>query len=84
MLFRSLAYWLTAGSLAFASAIPASLVERQDGACTNTARTRSCWSDGYSISTDFDAKAPPAGTTVTVRTLHLAVATSTNVQKVQS
>ncbi|KAJ4380695.1 laccase, multicopper oxidase, benzenediol:oxygen oxidorectuctase [Didymella sp. IMI 355093] len=65
MLFQSLAYWLSAGSLAVASAIPASLIERQDGACTNTARTRQCWSDGYSISTDFDAKAPPAGTTVT-------------------
>jgi hypothetical protein len=43
------------------------LLERQDGACTNTPRTRGCWSDGYSISTDFDAKYPPAGTTVTVR-----------------
>ncbi|KZM18436.1 laccase, multicopper oxidase, benzenediol:oxygen oxidorectuctase [Ascochyta rabiei] len=65
MLFRSLAYWLSAGSLAYASAIPTSLVERQDGACTNTARTRNCWSDGYSIATDFDAKSPPDGTTVT-------------------
>ncbi|KAL1593552.1 laccase, multicopper oxidase, benzenediol:oxygen oxidorectuctase [Nothophoma quercina] len=65
MLFHSLAYWLSAGSLAFASAIPASLIERQDGACTNTARTRQCWSDGYSVSTDFDAKAPPQGSTVT-------------------
>lgn len=66
MLSKSLAYWLSVGSLAVASAIPASLIERQDGACTNTARTRQCWSNGYSISTDFDAKAPPAGTTVTV------------------
>lgn len=66
MLFQSLAYWLSIGSLAVASAIPASLIERQDGACTNTARTRQCWSNGYSIATDFDAKAPPAGTTVTV------------------
>ncbi|KAF1930904.1 multicopper oxidase [Didymella exigua CBS 183.55] len=65
MLFQSFAYWLSAGSLALASAIPASLIERQDGACTNTARTRQCWSDGYSIATDFDAKTPPAGTTVT-------------------
>ncbi|KAF9696035.1 hypothetical protein EKO04_006232 [Ascochyta lentis] len=65
MLFRSLAYWLSAGSLAYTSAIPASLVERQDGACTNTARTRNCWSNGYSIATDFDAKSPPDGTTVT-------------------
>lgn len=67
MLFPSLAYWLSFGSLTVASAIPTSLIERQDGACTNTARTRQCWSNGYSISTDFDAKAPPAGTTVTVR-----------------
>jgi hypothetical protein len=66
MLFHSVAYCLSFGSLAVASAIPSSLMERQDGACTNTARTRQCWSNGYSISTDFDAKAPPAGTTVTV------------------
>ncbi|KAF1347290.1 hypothetical protein EJ07DRAFT_169810 [Lizonia empirigonia] len=71
MLLHSLAYWLSAGSLAFASAIPASLIERQDGACTNTPRTRSCWSNGYSISTDFDAKAPPDGVTVTVCLPHL-------------
>ena len=67
MLFRSLAYWLTASPLTLVGAIPSSLIERQDSACTNTPRTRQCWSDGYSISTDFDAKAPPAGTTVTVR-----------------
>ncbi|KAJ8109550.1 hypothetical protein OPT61_g7382 [Boeremia exigua] len=65
MLFQSLAYWLSVSSLAVASAIPASLIERQDGACTNTPRTRQCWSAGYSIATDFDAKSPPAGTTVT-------------------
>ncbi|KAJ4991265.1 multicopper oxidase [Stagonosporopsis vannaccii] len=65
MLFHSLAYWLSVGSLAVASAIPASLIERQDGACTNGPRTRQCWSAGYSIATDFDAKSPPAGTTVT-------------------
>lgn len=51
------------------------LVERQattsspvpDAACTNGPRTRNCWSNGFSIATDFDAKAPPAGKTVTVR-----------------
>jgi hypothetical protein len=37
-----------------------------DGACTNSPRTRQCWSNGYTISTDFDAKEPPDGTTVTV------------------
>lgn len=35
-----------------------------DGPCTNGPRTRNCWSDGFSIATDFDAKAPPAGKTV--------------------
>ena len=75
MLFRSLAYWISAGSLAIASAIPTSLTERQvsDGACTNTARTRNCWVEGYSIATDFDAKSPPDGTTVTVCSLDLSI-----------
>ncbi|KAF2255604.1 multicopper oxidase [Trematosphaeria pertusa] len=49
------------------------IVERQattstsvpDGQCTNGPRTRNCWSSGFSIATDFDAKAPPAGKTVT-------------------
>jgi hypothetical protein len=77
MLVLSLAVWLSFGSLALAGPLRAEplsddfpsyeqIVKRQDGACTNTARTRSCWSDGYSIATDFDAKAPPAGNTVTV------------------
>lgn len=53
------------------------LVERQeatststrvpDAACTNGPRSRNCWSSGFSVATDFDAKAPPAGKTVTVR-----------------
>lgn len=50
------------------------LVDRQatsaspvpDGPCTNSPETRQCWTNGYSISTDFDAKSPPDGTTVTV------------------
>ncbi|CAO2650779.1 Nn.00g020710.m01.CDS01 [Neocucurbitaria sp. VM-36] len=49
------------------------LVDRQatsaspvpDGQCTNSPRTRNCWSNGYSIATDFDAKSPPDGVTVT-------------------
>ncbi|KAF2274576.1 uncharacterized protein EI97DRAFT_102769 [Westerdykella ornata] len=49
------------------------IVERQattttpvpDGECTNGPRTRNCWSKGFSIATDFDAKSPPAGKTVT-------------------
>lgn len=35
-----------------------------DSACSNSAMTRSCWSDGYSIATDFDQKHPTTGNTV--------------------
>jgi hypothetical protein len=70
MLLHSFTSWLAFASVALAlpRADPptAALVDRQDGACTNTPLTRQCWSNGYSISTDFDAKAPPDGTTVTV------------------
>lgn len=72
MHFRSLALWLSLGSLTLALPSPRGideiqdLVERQDGACTNGPRTRNCWSDGYSIATDFDAKLPRDGETVTV------------------
>ncbi|KAF2791621.1 multicopper oxidase [Melanomma pulvis-pyrius CBS 109.77] len=49
------------------------VVERQaststrvpDGQCTNGPRTRNCWDRGFSIATDPDAKAPPAGKVVT-------------------
>ncbi|KAF2116397.1 laccase precursor [Lophiotrema nucula] len=41
------------------------LVERQDSACKNGPLTRSCWSNGYSVATDFDAKWPTTGNTVT-------------------
>jgi len=79
MWYRSLISSLLYGSTALAGLIPLrtdallserDLVDRQDGACTNGPRTRNCWSNGYSISTDFDAKLPPDGTTVTVRQLH--------------
>ncbi|KAK5123448.1 hypothetical protein LTR85_002486 [Meristemomyces frigidus] len=36
-----------------------------DGSCKNTALTRGCWSNGYSIDTDFDQKFPSTGNTVT-------------------
>lgn len=36
-----------------------------DSDCTNGALTRACWSDGYSIATDFDQKHPTTGVTVT-------------------
>jgi len=35
-----------------------------DAACTNSPFTRSCWSDGFSIATDFDQKHPVTGKTV--------------------
>jgi len=76
MLLHSFTSWLAFGSLALGATLPRAdpptrvLVDRQassaspipDGACTNGPRTRSCWSNGFSISTDFDAKAPPDGT----------------------
>lgn len=36
-----------------------------DGACTNAPLTRQCWSNGFSAATDFDAKWPSTGKTVT-------------------
>ncbi|KAF2786927.1 multicopper oxidase [Melanomma pulvis-pyrius CBS 109.77] len=36
-----------------------------DSACTNGPLTRTCWSSGYSAATDFDAKWPTTGKTVT-------------------
>jgi hypothetical protein len=77
MLLKQVACWLSLGSAAFAVMIPRDpspvIAERQatttsavpDPACTNGPRTRNCWSNGFSIATDFDAKAPPAGKTVT-------------------
>ncbi|GME22696.1 Multicopper oxidase type 1 [Neofusicoccum parvum] len=35
-----------------------------DSACTNGPKSRNCWSNGYSIVTDFDAKWPTTGRTV--------------------
>lgn len=91
MLLQSLAIWLSLGSLALSSPLRAEplgagdefpsfdeIVKRQDGACTNTPRTRSCWSNGYSISTDFDAKSPPDGTTVTVSDALMALSKKAN------
>lgn len=84
MLLQPLTCWLSLGSLALAAVVPRAdpptpvLVERQassaspvpDGQCTNGPRTRACWSNGYSINTDFDDKSPPDGTTVTVCSFH--------------
>lgn len=35
-----------------------------DSACSNGPLTRQCWSNGYSIATDFDLKHPTTGVTV--------------------
>ncbi|KAI4726713.1 hypothetical protein E4T49_05551 [Aureobasidium sp. EXF-10728] len=35
-----------------------------DAACTNGPNSRSCWSNGYSVKTDFDQKHPTTGKTV--------------------
>ncbi|KAF2178348.1 multicopper oxidase [Zopfia rhizophila CBS 207.26] len=35
-----------------------------DSACTNGPLTRSCWSNGYNVATDFDNKWPTTGRTV--------------------
>jgi hypothetical protein len=47
-----------------ASAMPTS-TRVADSACTNGPFTRTCWSNGYSAATDFDAKWPTTGKTVT-------------------
>ena len=36
-----------------------------DSACTNGPDTRACWSNGFSIATDFDSKWPTTGRTRT-------------------
>lgn len=41
-------------------------LEERDTPCTNGPLTRSCWASGYSVATDFDAKWPTTGRTVTV------------------
>lgn len=74
MRFLGTACWLALFSLSSAGAIPKddalkpAVVQRQatstrvpDSACTNGPLTRNCWSNGFSIATDFDDKAPPAG-----------------------
>jgi hypothetical protein len=71
MLLHSFASWLAIApvALAFPRADPptAAHVPRQvDGDCTNSPRTRFCWSNGYSIATDFEEKWPTTGNTVTV------------------
>jgi hypothetical protein len=45
-----------------------------DKACSNGAFTRGCWSNGFSISTDFDEKWPNTGK---VRSYHLEITNTT-------
>lgn len=62
-----------ATTLVQAAWLPAPLEKRQtatttrvpDAACTHGPTTRACWTNGYSIATDFDKKFPTTGNTVT-------------------
>ena len=47
-----------------ASASPSSTSKVADSACKNGPLSRACWSNGYSIATDFDQKFPTTGNTV--------------------
>ncbi|KAK4496153.1 hypothetical protein PRZ48_012132 [Zasmidium cellare] len=62
-----LGFALSLCSQAFALPQSSDLATRDtaDGACTNGPLTRACWSDGFSIATDFDQKFPTTGNTVT-------------------
>lgn len=40
-------------------------LDARDSVCTNSPTTRSCWTNGYSVSTDQDQKYPDTGNTVT-------------------
>ena len=42
-------------------------LDARDSVCTNSPTTRSCWSNGFSVSTDMDQKYPNTGVTVSVR-----------------
>ena len=47
-------------------ASPAGRAHARDTVCTNGPLTRNCWASGYSVATDFDAKWPTTGKTVSV------------------
>ena len=55
---------LALASTSLAAAVP-DIVQR-DSSCTNGPTTRSCWSNGFSVSTNSDNKFPDTGKTVTV------------------
>jgi hypothetical protein len=71
MLLHSFTSWLAFGTVALAlpradSPNRALVAKQADGDCTNSPRTRQCWSNGYSIATDFEEHWPDTGATVTV------------------
>lgn len=51
---------------ATSSAAATTTSKAADSACSNGPLTRSCWSNGYSVATDFDAKWPNTGVTRSV------------------
>lgn len=55
----------TFSSLSIGAVLPVKQIDERDTACTNGPLTRACWSNGYSIATDFDQKFPTTGNTVT-------------------
>jgi FtsP/CotA-like multicopper oxidase with cupredoxin domain len=64
-----LAALATLASLTNAAALPSedlipSPIEKRDAACTHGPTSRACWSNGYSIATDFDLKFPVTGAIV--------------------
>lgn len=70
-----LASLLAFGYVAAAAVLPSEQINNQlatieqrnpqaDSACRNGPSTRACWTNGYSIATDFDLKHPTTGVTV--------------------
>ena len=54
----------TSSSATSATSSATTTSKSADPQCTNDATHRSCWSNGYSIATDFDQKHPNTGNTV--------------------
>ena len=46
-----------------------------DSTCTNSATSRNCWANGYSVADDFDSKWPTTGVTRYVRRSFLKCST---------
>jgi hypothetical protein len=56
------------------TSVSASSTHSPDSACTNGPFTRACWSDGFSISTNYDSTWPVTGRTVSY---HLEITNTT-------